>query len=1003
MKNKKQLKEQEIQELINKILEEELALLEEEKKLQHVDEGIRDKIRKAKEKAKKGVLDLFDTPDDDVAFSDIDNKDTSSKSKDEEPSEEEPNDSKPEFAKFDSFDDIKSPKFLYIISDIDKEGGKYEYTLYNLNSRKTVKKFVSFEEFENYVDDGKLEQITDEASRNFLEKFYGAGKESEKEGPQDSPSEPASDNPTAPMSADPQDVEDAAEEIEDAPKEKGATFWEKMKYGLSKLGTYKVNGRLFIGRNKAKKETIEKVKAALEKASDDRVKNLDVTIKEKDPKFPNSLKQEDFLNSVVSIATLYDSIVSAVQKEGEGSLPPDAANELINALREYVKKALDTDLAAVYSTLDENKEEEPNELDEDAAADVRAKLAQDRKNRAAGGEDDSDFSSTRIDTLKSNKLPIALTALGSSLGAFSWIVNTEWFKNLFTTLTPSNYEEKIKVASKQINPIKKGEGVYRLLSRLTGINLDANQSPEKFVSALKQIGAGDAEKGAEQLCQKGGVMMKPEQALSKLKELLANPNKYDNLGQYFRGEAIGTGKTSPVDTTLFGTIEGKKLESLILSTITKVVTKTTATTSAGYGILKGLGPVALPLGISLVAAGAAVKLMRMKGLKSSRAATLNALYQSLRNVPKGVIVKPEGEVDDKINVPTPEVDEKPGETSGKDAKPTGGSEKGTNIGGPKPEKEKKDKGEKSGKGPDKATDDDDLYNTLKQLFRVVVNNRRSLGVRSKDNVGTVPAKETEIIKNKGIEAEKESPVETPPPGTEYEYTVTRDKKKVPMKLVVGDVDAEGKYTVTATNKSTKKSKTYKTSKENLLKLAKKHNKVKTSIKEAKYVKDEDVKKYLKKALSFNKLESFDELMTKVEAARNKIRNARPKQKDTTFNKLIAEFDKNPIMLTNISDLFEVDSKNKKELASLKSFIDDLFISIYPSRIKKGRENVVDKMASAGGGNLNALLEAYYGADDPNDSFLKDAQSRERFKNNLIKFLTDAINLFQHLYSKKRNK
>jgi hypothetical protein len=65
--------------------------------------------------------------------------------------------------------------------------------------------------------------------------------------------------------------------------------------------------------------------------------------------------------------------------------------------------------------------------------------------------------------------------------------------------------------------------------------------------------------------------------------------------------------------------------------------------------------------------------------------------------------------------------------------------------------------------------------------------------------------------------------------------------------------------------------------------------------------------------------------------------------------------------------------------------------------------MIDKMASVGGGNLNALLEAYYGADDPNDSFLKDAQSRERFKNNLIKFLTDAINLFQHLYSKKRNK
>jgi hypothetical protein len=729
------------------------------------------------------------------------------------------------------------------------------------------------------------------------------------------------------------------------------------------------------------------------------VQKLDDTIREKDPEFPNGKKQDDFLSSVLSIAALYDSIVAAVGKEGEGNLPPDAANELINTMRDYVKKALDTDLAAVYSTLDENKQEDPEDIDEDAAADVRAKLKADRETRSKEG-DTADFKSTRIDTLKSNKLPIALTALGGSLGAFGWITNTEWFKKLFTTLTPQNYTENVKEASKELIGIKKGEGVYRLLSRVTGIPLDANISPDNLVKALEQIGGGDAEKGAEQLCQKGGVMMKPDQALTRLREFLDNPNKYSNLGQFFKGEAIGTGKISPVDTTLFGTIEGAKLESIIISTISRTATRLVSTTSAGYGVAKGLGAVALPLGIALVTAGALVKIMRIKGQKTSRAATLNALYQSLRGVPKGVVVKPEGQVDSNIEVGTPDLTAGQGaptnSTGGTGAAGATGDAKTDTAKGPKPDSSKK-------KGEIKPTDDDDLYNTLKQVFRFVVNNRRSLGVRSTDKVGTGAA---EMRKSsKGTKADVKAPeadTEVPAPGTVYNYTITKNKVKTPMRIEIGEKDDSGNYKIIVTNKATNSRKTIKRTIDQVIKLAQKHSKKKV-ISEAKYVKDEDVKKYLRSALSFNKLEAFEEFMTKIEALRNKVRNAPNKPKDSTFNRLIAEFDKNPIMLTNISDLFEVDSKNQKELASLKAFIDDIFLSLYSTRVKKGRENIIDKMATVGGGNLNALLEAYYGAADPNDSFIKDAQSRDRFKNNLIKFMEDAIRLFQHLYSKKRNK
>lgn len=909
------------------------------------------------------------------------------KSKAEPNKVEEPSSQSTKLKVGDFFREPGDEDVVYNVKEIKGD----EYVVDTIENGKSIgTNNVKIKNIDRFIEDGDYEKV--EAKK---------GTDKEDEAPTDD--EPSSKEDTQEEPGQPQDAEveePATEETpeEEAPKEKGATAWEKIKYGLSKLGTYKVNGRLF-GRKKLKKETAEKVKAALAKASDERVQKLDDTIREKDPEFPNGKKQDDFLSSVISIAALYDSIVTAVGEEGKGNLPPDAANELINTIRDYVKKALDTDLAAVYSTLDENKQEDLEEIDEDAAADVRTKLKADRETRTKDG-DASDFKSTRIDTLKSNKLPIALTALGGSLGAFGWLTNTEWFKKLFTTLTPQNYEEKVKVASKDIIGIKKGEGVYRLLSRVTGIPLDANLSPENLVKSLEQIGGGDAEKGAEQLCQKGGVMMKPDQALARLKEFLDNPNKFSNLGQFFKGEAIGTGKLSPVDTTLFGTIEGAKLESIILSTISRTATRLVSTTSAGYGVAKGLGAVALPLGIALVTAGALVKIMRIKGQKTSRAATLNALYQSLRNVPKGVVVKPEGEVDSSIEVGTPNLTAVQGGPQGGTTGAAGatGDAGATGAKAGKPDSSKK-------KGEIKPTDDDDLYNTLKQVFRFVVNNRRSLGVRSSDKVGMGAAERRKAPAGKKADSDVKTPettTEVPAPGTSYDYTVTRNKKKTPMKIEIGDKDDSGKYTIIVTNKETKATKTLKKKADDVIRIAQRHG-GKKALAEAKYVKDEDVKKYLRSALSFNKLEAFEEFMTKIEALRNKIRNAPNKPKDSTFNRLIAEFDKNPIMLTNISDLFEVDSKNQKELASLKAFIDDIFISLYSTRVKKGRENIIDKMASVGGGNLNALLEAYYGAADPNDSFIKDAQSRDRFKNNLIKFMEDAIRLFQHLYSKKRNK
>jgi len=390
--------------------------------------------------------------------------------------------------------------------------------------------------------------------------------------------------------------------------------------------------------------------------------------------------------------------------------------------------------------------------------------------------------------------------------------------------------------------------------------------------------------------------------------------------------------------------------------------------------------------------------MRMKGLKSSRAATLNALYQSLRNVPVGPIVKPdpEAEVDTKIEVGNPGTGQ-PKPDSGKEEPAIKADSQEKDITADKKEPE----GSKEGPRP-KETSDDDLYNTLKQLFRVIVNNRKSLGFKSSDDTGVGAGEKRRPKKAKKGRAKKEPKnTEEIEPGTVIKLA-SKQGKPIDVTVISKDPENEDNYILKKRNNTR-----FSVSADNLIKAMEKYGRsgseIKKDLNEAKYIKDDKVRSFLRKNLSFDKLESFDDLLTKVEAARNKIRNAKSKGDDKTFNKLITAFDTNPIMLTNMSGMFDVDSENQAALDSLKGFIDELFITLYSAKVQKDRLGLIDKMSTVGGGNLNALLEAYYGAKDPDDSFIKDAQSRDMFKNNLIKFLEDAIRLFQHLYSKKRNK
>lgn len=432
--------------------------------------------------------------------------------------------------------------------------------------------------------------------------------------------------------------------------------WEKIKFGLSKLGRYKAGGKIF-GKGKIDQEAAAKIQSILDKKGNELIKKINNQIKSENPDFPNNEKGEQFLKSIMEIAAVYDSIVAATKKkpEEEGYLPTDAANAIIADLAEYVKKFLDVDLKGVYTVMDSEeekvKDDEENEegeeelltddiedINEDEAADTRAKL------QAKGGDTKYDTKRMGKEGLKSNKLPILLAGIGTSLGAFSWLTNTEWFKNLFQETyqytDPQKIKSVIETKTQILNDIKPGEGVYKLLGRVTNHPLDGNSNPSEMINALKQIGGGDAHKGVDLLCQDGGVMMKPGEAAKGLHDLVNNPDQYDKLGDMFKGTASGTGKlaepSSGLNTTLYGTVAGKSLTSLLVKKlpiiITKMVVKTGVKTGAGYAIAKGFGAVLGPIGIGLVTAGALVKLMRMKGLKQSRAKTLNDLLQSLQPI-----------------------------------------------------------------------------------------------------------------------------------------------------------------------------------------------------------------------------------------------------------------------------------------------------------------------------------------------------------------------------------
>jgi hypothetical protein len=171
--------------------------------------------------------------------------------------------------------------------------------------------------------------------------------------------------------------------------------------------------------------------------------------------------------------------------------------------------------------------------------------------------------------------------------------------------------------------------------------------------------------------------------------------------------------------------------------------------------------------------------------------------------------------------------------------------------------------------------------------------------------------------------------------------------------------------------------------------------------EARYIKDKRVIQYLTKSLPFDKLKNFEDLLNRVEIIRNSFKKMGGNSGDKTLDNFLKQLDSNPIMNTDFTQLTTVDPNNAQEVNQLLAFIKETLLAVYSGNYKFG--GMVDKMSTLGGGNINKVTEedmdeaAGYSASQPNKSFAKDAQSRTMFKNNLVKFLGTAMNMFQYLH------
>lgn len=432
-------------------------------------------------------------------------------------------------------------------------------------------------------------------------------------------------------------------------------MWDNIKYGISKLGRYKADGKI-LGKGETDKKAAAEIEQIMNDTSNALIKATYDKVVKINPEFPNGKSRRRFLESVILYGQLYDSIVAATKKgsKEEGYLDANIANKIIENLRKVVKKALDTDLKAVYSVMDSKENidldaeellfeqlesEEVNEeflkgltkLKDKAMDKLFGKKDQDSDARKAGNRqsaklagagDDGTVDSTRMKTLASNKLPLILAGTGAALGALGWMAQTEWFKNWLQGIMGTTKIVQTPAITKDITggPADK-QGFVHWAGKIMGKDIKTGADMQGFVNKFGAENVShmfDSNGGGDSM----GQMQKLQQMIS------ANPQA--TMGDIFN-KANDTFGSMSGGQNLFGVSGTAKFFATI---VVKQGAKFAVKTGAGaVATAVGLGPILATIGIGLASAGAALKILREKGMRQSRAKTLNDLLQTFKLVP----------------------------------------------------------------------------------------------------------------------------------------------------------------------------------------------------------------------------------------------------------------------------------------------------------------------------------------------------------------------------------
>jgi hypothetical protein len=391
-------------------------------------------------------------------------------------------------------------------------------------------------------------------------------------------------------------IQELRKAIEDGRLDEG--IWDSLKNAAAKLGSMEKGGKV-VGRGKRDKaaelqaaKSLKNIENKAAEASKALITRMNGEFKEQG--YPNQKDKFQFLEQTYELEAFYDSIVKASQG---GKMPAVVANEIISDLRIIVKRFLDYELADIYKHF--NEEKDPyvyKEQDQDSA----------EEGPISRGKDSSTMAG-----LKSNVLPMVLAALGGTSLLADIFVKSEVFKNLATkSVTSRNPVTTLKNTVMKLGPAD-GEGMTQMVGRLSGDSLNPKSTLADFFTAAKKIG------------------ITPGNLESVGTTLGADPGAYAGAAKQ-----AGTATLEQVfgQDPQFFLDKGTSATTNIVKTVTKTVTKTAVKSTVAGKIGATVGPFLAPLGIGLVASAAAVKALRVKGQKSSRAQVLNDLLQKLDDV-----------------------------------------------------------------------------------------------------------------------------------------------------------------------------------------------------------------------------------------------------------------------------------------------------------------------------------------------------------------------------------